>query len=497
MKRVSDRFTFHLTGDVKCVEILYNAIFHKNKERTHYTMTNTLSNSMTGIIPERNISFNGGDLSSDTGAMLLLDFLFFNKLLMDYSDLPYSDERKTHLDHNSNFSLLTQQVVKYLLGYNTQADQDVLKQDPLISLYLKDISSQSSISRLYQRISEKTNNGFWRSHMNQSCEFIHKNQEDILLDADSTKTDTYGDQEESKWISHYKQKGYHPLVVNEYATKILMAAFLRPGNTYSSDESEAVMNEILKRIPDQTPAGKTRNIMFRGDAAFYISILMDLFEDRSNPVRYAIRAKGTDKLEEACINAYYESEHKDDQNYTYSRPFYGKISYQMSGSDKKRIVCFKIFFTEDKKDENKDEQIQLLLIPQVFAVITNFEDMTPEQVISFYCQRGNSENYTKDLKSDFFANTLSHKSFEANTFEFFLKCLAYNLFRFFQHRVMEGSDQNMTACSFRKKYQKVASRLSYHARSYHLKIASSFRYPKKFMRYLRKARTVRWIPEPT
>ena len=27
MKRVSDRFTFHLTGDVKCVEILYNLSF--------------------------------------------------------------------------------------------------------------------------------------------------------------------------------------------------------------------------------------------------------------------------------------------------------------------------------------------------------------------------------------------------------------------------------------------------------------------------------------
>ncbi len=42
-------------------------------------MTNTLDLSMADIIPEPNVSFNGGDLSSDTGAMLLLDFLSSNK----------------------------------------------------------------------------------------------------------------------------------------------------------------------------------------------------------------------------------------------------------------------------------------------------------------------------------------------------------------------------------------------------------------------------------
>ena len=34
-------------------------------------MTHPLNNSMAGFIPECNISFNGGDLSSDTGAILV------------------------------------------------------------------------------------------------------------------------------------------------------------------------------------------------------------------------------------------------------------------------------------------------------------------------------------------------------------------------------------------------------------------------------------------
>ncbi len=458
-------------------------------------MTNTLNNSMTFLVSESKISFDGGDLSSDTGAMPLLDFIEANSLLMPYSNLPYSDERKTCLDKNSNFSLLKQQAIKYLLGYSTQADQAVLEKDPIISRYLKGISSQSSISRLFKRISTATLNDLWPAFMDQACRFVHENQEDILFDADSTKTDVYGNQEEADYIFHYKQVGYHPVVVNEYNSKVLVAAWLRPGSAYSADQADAFMAEVLQRTPDYTPEGKLRNIQFRGDAAFYNSDLMDLFEDCSNPVRYAIRAKGTDKIEDACLDAYYKvNKLEDDYKYTSSKPFYGETCYRMSHSKKNRRICFKVVFTQKEVETKKGEIVQLLLIPHVFAVITNFEDLDPEQVINFYCQRGSSENYTKELKGDFFANTLSHRSFAANAFDFFLKCLAYNLFRFFQYRVMEGSDQNLTASTFRKKYQKAASRLSCHARSYYLKIARSFRHAEKFKRYLHKARTIGWIP---
>ena len=48
-------------------------------------MTHTLNNSMAGFIPECNISFNGGDLSSDTGAILPLDSINSNLLLQPYA----------------------------------------------------------------------------------------------------------------------------------------------------------------------------------------------------------------------------------------------------------------------------------------------------------------------------------------------------------------------------------------------------------------------------
>ena len=54
-------------------------------------MTNTLIDSMTGFIPESNISFNGGNLSSDTGAILPLDFIHSN--LNSRLKCPYRTKR--------------------------------------------------------------------------------------------------------------------------------------------------------------------------------------------------------------------------------------------------------------------------------------------------------------------------------------------------------------------------------------------------------------------
>ena len=69
-------------------------------------MTNTIY-SMTSFIPECNISFNGGDITSDSGAMISLDFIQTNHLLDPYQNLAYQEERSSWSPHNSNFSIFT------------------------------------------------------------------------------------------------------------------------------------------------------------------------------------------------------------------------------------------------------------------------------------------------------------------------------------------------------------------------------------------------------
>ncbi|RGJ47184.1 IS1380 family transposase, partial [Eubacterium sp. TM06-47] len=63
---------------------------------------------------------------------------------------------------------------------------------------------------------------------------MNTNIDDPILDADSTMVTTCGNQEASAYIHHYQKNGYHPLVINEYHSKLLLSSLLRTGSAYSS-----------------------------------------------------------------------------------------------------------------------------------------------------------------------------------------------------------------------------------------------------------------------
>lgn len=452
----------------------------------------------TGIMPcpisESNISFTAGSLSSDTGVMLPLDFIIRNHLLDPVQALPFHDERVSFKEHNSNTALVTQILFRTIAGYHHQSDQSVLREDPVFQTYFPSVASQSSISRLFRRVRMDTCQSMANILTKQACTFVHTHLKEIVLDIDSTKTDSYGTQELSAYIPHYGQEGYHPLLINEYNTGLILYSQLRPGNTYSSLGAEVAVREVLEQISDSTPEGKLHSFWLRGDAAFYSNLFIETLEKRENPVHYVIRAKGSSKLRQLCINKF-ESLMKNqdwfqsgtESPYTASHPWYGEINYTMSNSHQERRVCFKIYHARMLTGKGKERKEEL--VPIVFAVITNITESLPSEVIEFYCLRGDSENFTKELKDDFGAKTLSHSDFWENAFEFLLKSFSYNLFKIFRYLVLEGKDCRMRARTWRNLYQKVASKLVRHAGSVHLRITISFRYKHKFKKYLHKSRT--------
>ena len=61
----------------------------------------------------------------------------------------------------------------------------------------------------------------------------------------------------------------------------------------------------------------------------------------------------------------------------------------------------------------------LQLVPMVYCIITNDFEKSPKEAMDFYESRGNSENFTKELKDDFNGGILSHKEFVKNGFSDF------------------------------------------------------------------------------
>ena len=165
-----------------------------------------------------NINFNGGNISCDGGSILLLSFLKKYNLLSSLDDIPFNDTRR--LPKYSNSDIVTQIVLRNLLGYFNQADQMTLVDDPLLSQCIN-ACSQPTLSRFFDRINMKTNMTIKEHIQRLGCDYVNRHVENIILDVDSTKTQTHGHQEASAYIYHYRVNGYHPMMIKEYNTKLL------------------------------------------------------------------------------------------------------------------------------------------------------------------------------------------------------------------------------------------------------------------------------------
>ena len=71
-------------------------------------------------------------------------------------------------------------------------------------------------------------------------------------------------------------------------------------------------------------------------------------------------------------------------------------------------------------------------------LVTNRRERA-EEVFAWYCQRGQAENFIKDLKNQIAADRLSCSAYRANAFRFQLHALAYNLLVLFRRLVLRGT----------------------------------------------------------
>ena len=372
-----------------------------------------------------------------------------------------------HLPVYSNTNILFQQIIKCLLGYNDQSDQKILINDPLLSLKSL-ICSQATVSRFYDRVSLNTTNEFKKIITQLAYDFVNTNIDDSILDADSTMVTTCGNQEASAYIHHYQKNGYHPLVINEYHSKLLLSSLLRTGSAYSSNGIIEELEQIFTQL------NNTGNIRFRGDSAFYRRDLFKYLEN--NQVTYYIRVKNFKKnIRESVMDMVINQ--VDWNDFDYTEPYYGEYTIQINKTKKRRIV-YKAFRLE------KGGMLQL--VPMVYCIITNDFEKSPKEAMDFYEARGNSENFTKELKDDFNGGNPSHKEFVKNEMDFLISSLAYNLYHVFQQTILEEKDQTIRMNTYRLKYQKIAVKVIQHARQVTLSFSSAYKNKTQFTQYWNK-----------
>ena len=284
------------------------------------------------------INFDGGDLSSDSGLLLIKEFahrIGFHHLIKKVFKTNDTASRFHRDDEN-----LCQMIYQILAGYFNDDDADELTNEPVFKSILNksSLASQPTLSRFFNRMDEDTLSQFNEiSRELRSLAYKIKPPEMVLLDLDSTLLDTYGKQEGQGFNFHYSAHGYHPLMCYDGLTGDLLKAELRDGTVYSSNGVVEFMQPLLDEYLQNYASV---NLYLRGDSGFATP---DLFKQcESNGVSYAIRLK-------ANQNLYKLASHGDDRmaeiianNLIDYAVVYDEFFYQANSWDYPRRVVVKI-----------------------------------------------------------------------------------------------------------------------------------------------------------
>jgi hypothetical protein len=98
-----------------------------------------------------------------------------------------------------------------------------------------------------------------------------------------------------------------------------------------------------------------------------------------------------------------------------------------------------------------------------------------EDVFNWYEQRGQAENFIKELKNDLEADRLSCTQYRANAFRLQLHTLAYNLFVLFRRHLLAGTElARATVGTIRLRLLKIGARVKHSARRLWFHLASGW-----------------------
>jgi hypothetical protein len=394
------------------------------------------------------LEFHGSTVSRDAGLLAYrdLDEAF---ALTALAGSGLTDLRTgTNIRHGLT-ALLRQSIYGRLAGYDDLNDAERLAVDPVMRQIVggraikRGAASTSQMAWFETDVLTQPQNlaalmtlpGQWIDRVRQT-----KPIRKLILDLDSSVSETYGQQEGSAYNGHFGCECYHPLFCFNQDGDV-EAALLREGNVASAHEWPVVLTPVLDRY---------RNFdgrkLFRGDAAFASPELYEQLE--AEGYGYAIRLPGNDVL-------YRQIQHltKRPVGRPPARPvvMYHRFEYQAGSWDRPRTVAAKV---EWRRDE---------LLPHIGFVVTNLRGGAAA-IIRFYNGRGTAEQAIKEGKVALNWTRLSCHDFDDNQVRLQLFVLAYNLGNFLRRLALPAAVSHWTLTTLLVKLIKTGAKVVRHAR---------------------------------
>ena len=371
-------------------------------------------------------SFDGGQITSDAGALLLgaTDRVLG---LTGRLSACFRDSRDPSYIEHAVETLVMQRIVGIALGYEDLNDHDELRHDPVMAVLAgkltashakcEPLAGKSTLNRLERGKAEPTRYAriaadpaaIEKLFVDLFLDAHAKAPPQITLDLDATDDPLHGDQEGRFFHGYYDTYCYLPLYI--FCGRHLLAAKLRRSNIDAPSGAREELIRIVRQIRARWPRVR---ILLRADSGFCREELMAWCE--ANRVDYVFglarnaRLAGEIEIEMAYARAEAEKTAKPARRFKEFR-----WSTSKSWSRTRRVI-------------GKAEWTQSAANPRF--IVTS---LTPAAIDgrrlyeAIYCARGEMENRIKECQLDLFADRTSAATMVANQLRLWFASFAYVL----------------------------------------------------------------------
>lgn len=407
-------------------------------------------------------NFDGGDVSSD-GGLLLLRKLERRLGLIDAMARALADPRDPERIEHSLADMLRQRVFGLVQGYEDLNDHAALRNDVLMQTACERDTALASAPTLCRLENRASRTAAWAMHGVIIEKFIasfKRPPEELVLDFDATDDPLYGRQEGRFFHGYYDNYCYLPLYV--FFGEQLLVSYLRPSRIDESKHAGAVLKLLVKRLRSAWPNVR---IVLRGDSGFCRRRILAWCE--RNGVGYVVGLAKNKRLNRMTEAQRERLAQQFAQSQVKQREF-AELSYGARTWKRERRVIARLEHM-DKGDNPR-------------YIVTNLQGEAAELYERVYCARGEMENRIKEAQLGLFADRTSCQYFAANQFRLLLSSLAYILTERLRALALAGTEfARLQATTLRAKLLKIGAVIVRNTRRVRVMLSSAFPYQALYL----------------
>ena len=457
--------------------------------------------------------FDGGDITSDGGALLLRQLEQQTGIVRRFAAC-FQDYRRPDLIEHPLLDLIRQRVFGLALGYEDLNDHDELRRDPMLAAALnkddvkgehrrreqdrgKALAGKSTLNRL--ELTAPDYNGSPRQKESDKPEtkkivvdpesidallvdlFLEAHPqapEKIVLDLDATDDILYGNQEGRFYHGYYHDFCYLPLYI--FCGEHLLCSRLRMSNIDSSADSVEELEPVIARIRQSWPTVK---ILLRGDGGFCREKLMAWCEREG--IDYVFGLAQNDRLKKQIQAQMAQAEQQYKETKAPARVF-TEFSYatKETWSRERRVIA---------KAEHLDKGAN----PRFVVTTLSPEEVAAQELYEkIYCARGDCpENRIKEQQLDLFADRTSTGKMWSNQLRLYFSSIAYVLMQTLRRTALAGTVLEKAQCgTIRRKLFKMGAQIRVTVRKVWVSLSSSYPHAALFSQVLTQLETGTAVP---